>query len=182
VGGVEERVPQDEQIRESLRRFIAGSSAALGVRPEELSLVSYADAPGGLKRAVYRQNAFPHPLRGGYGLIRVTFDAGLRVVGLSSTAVPDVERLRAALATAPPERLTAEKAVASLADAPSLTRTRPDKRRRVSSPRSPTPPRASWSSTPRRRRVKRRRSSFVWPGRWRRGAWAARPCSSTWTP
>ena len=107
----------EEEMRESLRRFIESAAPLLGVAPGELSLVEVTDAPGGgAKRARYRQTPFRFPLRNGYGDVEVIFTPDLRVSGLSSTAIPDAERLRLALAAFRGQFIPAEKAVASLAD------------------------------------------------------------------
>jgi hypothetical protein len=132
VGGEEGKAPTDEETREALRRFLASAAPMLGVLPAELSLVAYGDAGGGLKRATYQQNPFTYPLRGGYGRVEVTFAEDRRVVGLSSTAIPDAEGLRRALAAAStPTQITAERAAASIsgrtltyADAAGNTQTR----------------------------------------------------------
>jgi hypothetical protein len=91
----------------------------LGIDLKQLSLVGIKDAPGGAgaRRAVYRQNPFAYPLRNGYGVVEVSFTPDLRVVGLSSTAVPDAERLGRTLAQVP-KTLTAEQAAAALANRP----------------------------------------------------------------
>ncbi len=104
----------EEETRESLRRFIESAGPLLGVLPGELSLVEIVEAPGGARRARYRQNPFRFPLRNGYGDLEVTFTPDLRVTGLSSTAIPDTERIRTALAAFRFQRQTAEKAVESL--------------------------------------------------------------------
>ena len=91
----------EEETRESLRRFIQAGATLLGVDPKELSLVEVTDAAGaqaGARTARYRQNAFQYPLRNGYGEVSITFTQDLRVIALSSTAVPDAERLRRSLA------------------------------------------------------------------------------------
>jgi hypothetical protein len=106
--------PTDEELRESLRRFVASAAPLLGTEPRELSLVEIADAPGGARRARYEQKPFPHPLRNGYGEVTITFTPDLRVTGLSSTAVPDAESARRALAAVAP-KLSAQDAVAALA-------------------------------------------------------------------
>ncbi|HWW75105.1 MAG TPA: hypothetical protein VNZ44_06910, partial [Pyrinomonadaceae bacterium] len=54
-----------------------------------------------------------YPLRNDFGDIEVTFTPDLRVVGLSSTAVPDAEQLGRTLAQVP-KTLTAEQAAAAL--------------------------------------------------------------------
>jgi hypothetical protein len=103
VGGEGGKEQSEEELREALRRFIASARPVLGVAPEDLSLVERADNPDGTKRARYRQNPFSYPLRGDYGALDITFTADRRVVGLSSTAIPDVERLRRALSTVKPQ-------------------------------------------------------------------------------
>ncbi|PYT02645.1 MAG: hypothetical protein DMF65_05990 [Acidobacteria bacterium] len=103
----------DEETRESLRRFMASAAPLVGAGLQELSLVGVVDAAGGAKTARYRQNSFPYPLRNGFGEVEVTFTPDLRVVGLSSTAIPDAERLRRALA-AVTQTLSADKAAAAL--------------------------------------------------------------------
>jgi hypothetical protein len=105
----------EEETRESLRRFIATAAPLLGVSPPELSLVEVRDAGGGVKTARYQQNPFQYPLRNGYGVVEVTFTPDLRVVGLSSTAVPDSEDLRHTLAAVKPT-LDAAHAAAALAN------------------------------------------------------------------
>ena len=115
----DEKHQSGEETRESLRRFIATASPLLGVSAEQLSLIEIKDAPGGAKTARYHQNPFPYPLRNGYGLVEITFTPDLRVVGLSSTAIPDAEPLRLALAALKPVALpTADKTVTALASRP----------------------------------------------------------------
>lgn len=105
----------EEERRESLRRFIAGAAPLLGVQMREISLIEIVDAAGGAKRARYRQNPFELPLRNGYGTLEIVFTPDLRVTELSSTAIPDAERLGRSLAGVTAQ-LTAEQAVASLAN------------------------------------------------------------------
>jgi len=115
----DEKNRTEEETRESLRRFLAAAAPLLGTDLKQLSLVGVTDAPAGAgaRRAVYRQNPFAYPLRNGYGAVEVTFTPDLRVVGLSSTAVPDAERLGRTLAQVP-KTLTAEQAAAALANRP----------------------------------------------------------------
>jgi hypothetical protein len=115
----DEKTRTEEETRESLRRFLASAAPLLGIEPKQLSLVRITDAPAGAgaRRAVYRQHPFSYPLRNGYGTIEVTFTPDLRVVGLSSTAVPEAESLGRTLAQVP-KTLTAEQAAAALANRP----------------------------------------------------------------
>ena len=111
VGGEK---PSGEEMREALRRFLATASGVLGVQPSELSLVAYEDAGGGLTRTVYRQTPFEFPLRGPFGRVEITFTPDRRITSLSSTAIPEVERLRRAFAGLPQDRLTSEAAAAAV--------------------------------------------------------------------
>jgi hypothetical protein len=111
----DEKNQSEEETRESLRRFLSNAAPLLGVDLRQLSLVGVSDAGGGAKRALYQQNPFPYPLLNGYGVVEITFTPDMRVVGLSSTAIPDVERLSRALA-AVPKNVTAEQAAAALAN------------------------------------------------------------------
>jgi hypothetical protein len=116
VGGVDGKEPTEEETREALRRFIAGAAPLLGVVRSELSLVERTDNPDGTKRALYQQNPFDLPLRGGYGVLEITYTPDRHIVGLKSTAIPDSERLRRALTTVRQQQtLTAERATQSLA-------------------------------------------------------------------
>ena len=107
----------EEETRESLRRFLSTAAPLLGIDLKHVSLVEVSDAAAvpGARRALYQQNPFAYPLRNGYGAVEVTFTPDLRVVGLSSTAVPDAERLGRTLA-AVPKTLTAAQAAAALAN------------------------------------------------------------------
>ncbi|HEX8282218.1 MAG TPA: hypothetical protein VF588_02645 [Pyrinomonadaceae bacterium] len=114
----DEKSQSEEETREALRRFLSTAAPLLGFDLKHLSLVEVTDAPGGgtaARRALYRQTPFAYPLRNGYGVVEVTFTPDLRVVGLSSTAVPDAAALARTLATVP-KTLTAEQAAAALAN------------------------------------------------------------------
>lgn len=114
VGGEAEGAsPTEEETRESLRRFIADARLLLGVAPEDLSLVERADTPAGTKRARYQQKPFRYPLRGGFGVLDIEFTSDRRIVSLSSTALPDTERIERALASVRP-LITPQDAAASL--------------------------------------------------------------------
>jgi hypothetical protein len=102
---------EEESRRESLRRFITGASALLGIAPQNLSLVARTDEPGGTRRARYQQQPFPYPLRAGFGVLDIAFTDDRRVLSLSSTAIPDTERLARALALVRSQQLTADQAI-----------------------------------------------------------------------
>jgi hypothetical protein len=103
--------PTEEQVRESLRRFIAEWQRLIGAAPPELSLVERTDEAGGTKLARYEQRPFRYPLRGGYGNLMIRFRNDGRLIALSSNCLPNAERLQAALNQISPE-VTGEEAVA----------------------------------------------------------------------
>lgn len=102
---------REESRRESLRRFIMSAGALLGVAPQNLSLVERKDETDGTRRARYQQQPFPYPLRAGFGVLEIAFTDDRRVLSLTSTAIPDTERLSRALALLRPQQLTADQAV-----------------------------------------------------------------------
>jgi len=102
--------PTEEQVRESLRRFIAEWQRLIGASPQELSLVERTDEAGGTKLARYQQKPFRYPLRGDYGNLTIRFRNDGRLVALSSNCLPNAERLQAALNQVSPQ-VTSEEAV-----------------------------------------------------------------------
>ena len=114
IGGADETT-RDEETRESLRRFIAGATDLLGVEPQNLSLQEFnREAGGGFAR--YLQKPFPHPVRNGYGVVEIRFDAAGRVLSLASTAVPDTERLTQAVAALRPYQIPTDQIASRLRD------------------------------------------------------------------
>ena len=102
--------PTEDDIRESLRRFIAEWQQLIGAEPNELSLVERIDEPSGVKVARYEQRPFRHPLRGPFGSLVIRFRNDWQLVGLSSSCIPHADRLQATLAGLTP-KLTADQAV-----------------------------------------------------------------------
>ncbi len=109
------RISEEEETREALRRFIRDAGDLLGVEPQYISLVTVADQANGVKQARYQQSPFIYPLRGGYGVLEISFTTDRRVLRLTSTAIPDTERLRRAL-TNVRQLVTAEQAATRLAN------------------------------------------------------------------
>jgi hypothetical protein len=107
----------EEQIRESLRRFIVEWRRLIGAEPEDLSLVERIDEPSGIKLARYEQRPFRYPLRGGYGNLTIRFRNDGQLVALSSNCLPNAERLRSTLAAVNPQ-ITGEDAVSKLKEQP----------------------------------------------------------------
>lgn len=95
----DEKTQTEEEKRESLRRFIQTAAPLVGADPKELSLVEVTELQNGSRTARYRQSAFQYPLRNGYGEVSITFTEDLRVLALSSTAIPNAEQLRRSLAS-----------------------------------------------------------------------------------
>src|SRR5688572_30100868 len=100
----------EEQVRESLRRFIAEWQRLIGATPQELSLVERTDETAGTKLARYEQRPFRYPLRGGYGNLMIRFRNDGKLVALSSNCLPNAQQLQAALNQVSPQ-VTGEEAV-----------------------------------------------------------------------
>ena len=91
VGG--SAVMNEEETRESLRRFINQSQELIGADPSDLSLVERIDQPDGTKLANYEQRPFRYPIRGSYGKLQIRFLSDRRIVDLTSTCIPDADRI-----------------------------------------------------------------------------------------
>jgi hypothetical protein len=103
-------VQTEEEIRESLRRFIVDWRLLIGAEPAQLSLIERTDEPTGGRVARYEQKPFRYPLRGGYGHLVIRFGSDRRVLDLSSNCIPNADRLQAALAGITP-KVTSEDAL-----------------------------------------------------------------------
>ena len=106
-----EAVMTEDETRESLRRFLRDWSGLIGADPARLSLVERIDLPDGTKVANYEHRPFRYPIRGPYGKVHIRFGSDRRVLSLSSTSIPDAERLQPAIASMV-AKLTAEDAIA----------------------------------------------------------------------
>jgi hypothetical protein len=87
-------VMNEEETRESLRRFIRQWQELIGSDPLKLSLVERIDQPDGSKLANYEQRPFRYPIRGNYGKLQIHFTGDRRVLDLSSSCIPDAERIQ----------------------------------------------------------------------------------------
>lgn len=87
----------EEETRESLRRFIRVWQQLIGSDPVKLSLIERTDQPDGSKLAIYEQRPFRYPIRGNYGKLQIVFTSDRRVINLSSTCIPDAERIQSTL-------------------------------------------------------------------------------------
>ena len=102
--------PTEDDIRESLRRFIVEWQTLIGAEPNQLSLVERTDEPSGVKVARYEQRPFRYPLRGNFGSLVIRFRNDWQLVGFSSNCIPNADRLQPALNGLTP-KITAEQAV-----------------------------------------------------------------------
>jgi hypothetical protein len=100
----------EEETREALRRFINDWRNLIGVNPAQLSLVERTDRPDRTKIARYEQRPFRYPLRGDYGKLEIHFMSDRRLLNVSSSSIPEAERLQAALAGVTP-RVKLEEAI-----------------------------------------------------------------------
>lgn len=87
----------EEETRESLRRFISKWQELIGSDPGKLSLVERIDQPDGSKLANYEQRPFRYPIRGNYGKLQINFASDRRILNLTSTCIPDADRIQTAL-------------------------------------------------------------------------------------
>jgi hypothetical protein len=92
----------EEETRESLRRFLVASRELIGADPAKLSLVERVDKPDGTKLAIYEQRPFRYPIRGNYGKLQIGFTANRRIISLSSTCIPQADRIQTSLAAVTP--------------------------------------------------------------------------------
>lgn len=99
----DEAQPTEEQLRESLRRFIVEWRQLIGADPDQLSLVERTDEPSGVKLARYEQKPFRYPLRGEFGKLVIRFRGDRQVVSVSSNCIPNADRLQPALAALTPK-------------------------------------------------------------------------------
>ena len=111
----------EEETRESLRRFLRDWRDVIGSEPARLSLVDHVVQPDGTTVVNYEQRPFRFPIRGNYGKLQIRFAADRRILSISSTCIPEADRLRSALrglgATGSlSARLTAEEATRRLRD------------------------------------------------------------------
>jgi hypothetical protein len=106
----EETGMSEEETRESLRRFIVSAKDLIGAEPQQLSLIQTADLADGTKEALYQQRPFRYPLRNGYGQLTIKFANDRRLLQLSSTCVPEVERIQKTVAGGAPKYTAQEMA------------------------------------------------------------------------
>lgn len=106
-------VMNEEETRESLRRFIRDWRELIGSDPAKLSLVDHLVQPDASNLANYEQRPFRFPIRGNYGKLHIRFTTDRRVLSLSSTCIPDADRVQTALG-AISVKLKAEDAVKQL--------------------------------------------------------------------
>jgi hypothetical protein len=103
----------EEEIRESLRRFITEWRSLIGAEPNELSLVERIDESPNVKVARYEQRPFRYALRGGYGKLLIRFNSSRQVIELSSNCLRNTDRLQSAMANLTP-KISAEDAVSHI--------------------------------------------------------------------
>lgn len=110
----------EEQIRESLRRFIVEWRQLIGADPDQLSLVERTDEPSGVKLARYEQRPFRYPLRGDFGKLLIRFRPDRQVISLSSNCIPNADRLQASIAGLTP-KINSDEAVDHVRRQPVVT-------------------------------------------------------------
>lgn len=112
-----ETTMNEEETRESLRRFIKDWQALIGADPAKLSLIDRLDQTDGTKLATYEHRPFRYSIRGNYGKLHIRFTTDRRLLDISSTCIPDADRIQTALNPIV-LKLRAEDAVTKLQDTP----------------------------------------------------------------
>jgi len=108
----------EEEIRESLRRFIDEWRSLIGADPTQLSLVEHRDESANVQLARYEQRPFRYALRGDYGKLGIRFNKNNRqVIELSSSCLRNTDRLQAAISNLTPT-ITPEDAVKQIKSKP----------------------------------------------------------------
>jgi hypothetical protein len=102
--------PTEDDLRESLRRFLVEWQRLIGADPNQLSLVERVDEPSGIKVARYEQRPFRYPLRGGFGNLTIRFRSNWQLVSVTSNCIPNADRIQASLNNLTP-KVTSEQAV-----------------------------------------------------------------------
>jgi hypothetical protein len=92
----------EDETREALRRFLNLWQKLLGAKPAQLSLAQQTREADGINLAVYEQRPFSYLLRGPYGRIEIRFTNDGRITSLSSTAIPDADKIQTSLAATAP--------------------------------------------------------------------------------
>ena len=94
----------EEEIRESLRRFIDEWRSLIGADPAQLSLVEHRDESANVQIARYEQRPFRYALRGNYGTLLIRFNKNNRqVIELSSSCLRNTDKLQATLSNLTPK-------------------------------------------------------------------------------
>jgi hypothetical protein len=101
----------EEEIRESLRRFIDDWRPLIGTDPAQLSLVEHKDESANVQVARYEQRPFRFALRGEFGKLVIRFNKSNRqVIELSSTCIRNADRLQSSISNLT-AKVTSEDAV-----------------------------------------------------------------------
>ncbi len=119
-----ETTQTEEEIRESLRRFIDEWRSLIGADPAQLSLIEHKDESANVQVARYEQRPFRYALRGDYGKLTIRFNKNNRqLIELSSSCLRNTDRLQAAISNLTPT-VTPEAAMSQIKSKPlSVTHT-----------------------------------------------------------
>ena len=90
-------VMSEEETRESVRRFIDSWRGLIGADPSQLSLENWVVQPDKTVVANYLQRPFRYDLRGNYGKFQIQFAPDRRVLSLTSSCIPNADRLQTSL-------------------------------------------------------------------------------------
>jgi hypothetical protein len=80
----------DDDIRESLRRFIDSTRGLIGSGSPQLSLIQNSKGETVPEQAFYQQKPLRYAIRNGFGEVRIGFAPDRRVLHFSSTCIPNL--------------------------------------------------------------------------------------------
>jgi hypothetical protein len=95
--------PSEEEMRESVRRFLNSAGSLVCGDLDQLTLVQRVDEADGTHAAIYEQRPFRYRLRGNYGSVRIGFANDRRIVQLVSSCLPELNDAQRDIQTLRPD-------------------------------------------------------------------------------
>lgn len=93
----------NEELRESLRRFMAAAGPLICEDNSQLTLVDQGTNADGTAYANYSQRPFRYRLRGDFGKVRVDFTQARRLINLTSSCLPNLDETQRDIQTLRPD-------------------------------------------------------------------------------
>jgi hypothetical protein len=111
----------NEELRESLRRFMSTAGPLVCEDPAQLTLIDQGTNGDGTVYANYTQRPFRYRLGGDFGKVRVDFDRNRRLVNLTSSCLPDLDQTQRDIQTLRPDPTITPERIAELLKGRPLT-------------------------------------------------------------